>query len=69
MVMRDMTSFYFSKSITDLLKLRSQKVLAIERERKHFGSYASAQAVKRLAFAIDRIDAVVAAKRGQLELL
>lgn len=64
--MRDRSSFYFTKSVSDLLKLRSQKVLAIERERRHFGSYASAQAVKRLAFAIDRIDAVIAAKRAKM---
>lgn len=64
--MRDMSSFYFTKSLSDLLKLRSQKVLAIERERRNFGSYSSAQAVMRLAFAIDRIDAVIAAKRAQM---
>jgi len=67
--MRDMSSFYFTKSISELQTLRSKKVLEIERERRHYGSYASAQAVKRLAFAIDRIDAVIAAKRAQMVLL
>jgi len=64
--MRDMSSLYFTKSVQELKKLRSQKVLEIERERRHFGSYASAQAIKRLAWAITRIDAVIAAKESQM---
>lgn len=66
--MRDMSSYYFSMKQKDLLKLRSQKVLAIQRERRHFFSYASAQEIKRLTFAISRIDAVLAARASQLAL-
>lgn len=65
---RDMSNYYFTMSELELSKLRSKKVLAIERERRNFGSYASAQEVKRLAWAITRIDAVLAAKRAQMEL-
>lgn len=67
-MMRDMSSWYWQQTTEHLLKLRSQKVLAIERERRHYGSYASAQEVKRLAYAIDRIDAVLAARRDQIAL-
>jgi hypothetical protein len=66
--MRDMTSVYFNMSVKELKTLRSKKVLSIERERQRYGSYASAQEVKRLAWAITRIDAVIAAKLAQMEL-
>lgn len=65
---RDMSNHYFEMTEINLCRLRSKKVLAIERERRHFGSYASAQEVKRLIWAIERIDAVLAAKRAQMEL-
>jgi len=66
--MRDMSSLYFSMTMKELKTLRSKKVLAIERERRHFGSYASAQEIKRLAGAITRIDAVIAAREAQMSL-
>jgi len=68
MRMRDMSSHYFTMSVKELKTLRSKKILALERERKKFGSYSSAQEVKRLNFAINRIDSVIAAKEMQLRL-
>jgi len=63
-----MSSVYFKMSVKELKTLRSKKILAIERERRHFGSYASQQEIKRLAWAITRIDAVIAAKMAQMAL-
>lgn len=55
-------------SIKELKTLRSKKVLAIERERRHFGSYASAQKVRNLQWAIGRIDVVLVYKEAQMSL-
>jgi nucleoside phosphorylase len=67
-MMRDMSNLYFSMSMKELKTLRSKKILAIERERTYYRSYSGQQEIKRLVFAISRIDAVIAARLAQMEL-
>jgi len=68
MEFREVSQIYQRMSDLELRKLRSKKVLEIEKLRK-FYTYFGKRDIQRLAFQIDRIDAELACRADQLKLL
>jgi len=68
MEFREVSQIYQRMSDFELRKLRSKKVLEIEKLRK-FYTYFGKRDIQRLAFQIDRIDAELACRAAQLSLL
>jgi len=68
MEFREVSQVYQKMSELELRKLRSKKVLQIEKLRK-FYTYFGKRDIQRLAFQIERIDAELACRAAQLTLL
>jgi len=68
MEFREVSQIYQRMSEFELRKLRSKKVLEIEKLRK-FYTYFGKRDIQRLAFQIDRIDAELACRAAQLSLM
>jgi hypothetical protein len=67
MEFREVSQIYQRMSDLELRKLRSKKVLEIEKLRK-FYTYFGKRDIQRLAFQIDRIDAEIACRADQLSM-
>lgn len=68
MEFREVSQIYQSMSELELRKLRSKKVLEIERLRK-FYTYFGKRDIQRLVFQIGRIDSELACRADQMSLL
>jgi len=67
MEFREVSQIYQRMTDFELRKLRSKKVLEIEKLRK-FYTYFGKRDIQRLAFQIDRIDAELACRADQLSM-
>jgi len=68
MAYREVSQIYQRMSEFDLRKLRSKKVLEIQKLRKTY-TYFGKRDILKLTFQIERIDAELACRRDQLKLL
>jgi len=67
MEFREVSQIYQRMTDFELRKLRSKKVLEIEKLRK-FYTYFGKRDIQRLAFQIDRIDAELTCRTDQLSM-